>query len=88
VPLADKKGTGAGLRLGGTLTPRQNQAVGDSGWQMLEQDFEVRSSMEEVEIVCELRAIEGRAWFDRDSLAVVRRPPARRRLTLEGPRDR
>jgi hypothetical protein len=83
VPITDRKGTGAGLRLGDSQSPRQNQAVGDSGWRMLEQDFEVRSGVEEVEIVCELRATEGRAWFDRASLAIVRRPAARRGLALE-----
>ena len=88
VPLADQKGTGAGLRLGGTTTPRQNQAVGDRDWEMLEHDFEVHSNVEEVEVVCELRATEGRAWFDRASLAIVRRPAGRRGLALDDPRDR
>jgi hypothetical protein len=76
VPIADRKGTGAGLRLGDSETPRRNQAIGDSGWRMLEQHFEIHSSHEEVEIVCELRATEGRAWFDRASLAIVRRGPS------------
>ena len=81
VAIADRKGTGAGLRLGDAQNPRQNQAAGNSGWQILEQDFEIQTSVEEVEIVCELRATEGRAWFDRDSIAIVRRgPPGQGRL--------
>jgi hypothetical protein len=73
IPLSDSKGAGAGLRLGGTRTPRRNQAIGDSGWQKLGHDFEVRGALEEVELVCELRATAGRAWFDRGSLAISAR---------------
>lgn len=72
VPLSDQKGAGAGLRLGGAKTPRANQASGDSGWQTLSHDFEVEGALEDTELLCELRATEGRAWFDRGSIRLVR----------------
>lgn len=72
VPLSDKKGAGAGLRLGGTQSPRANSLVGDSAWSELVHELEVASAEEEVELVCELRALQGKVTFDRASLAVQR----------------
>ena len=73
VPLTDQKGEGAGLRISGSRTARPNKLAGDSAWQKLEYDFTVSLEAREVELLCELRAIEGEAWFDLGSLRVVRK---------------
>ena len=73
VPLSDLKGEGAGLRYSGSRNPRQNKLSGDSAWQKLEYRFVVPTEATEVELVCELRATKGEAWFDLQSLHVVRR---------------
>jgi hypothetical protein len=73
VPLTDQKGEGAGLRISGSQTPRPNKLVGDSPWQKLEYDFTVPAEAREIELLCELRAVQGEAWFDLESLRVVRK---------------
>ncbi len=78
VPLKDQKGEGAGLRISGSRNPRQDQAVGDSPWKKLEYDFTVPTEATEVELVCELRAVKGEAWFDIESLQLVRKSPGAR----------
>ena len=73
VPLKDLKGEGAGLRISGSRNPRQDQAIGDSPWQKLGYDFTIPTEAAEVELVCELRAVQGEAWFDLGSLQLVRK---------------
>ena len=68
----DQKGTGAGLRISGTTQPRANSLTGDSPWKRLDFEFEVASPLDSVELVCELRATRGEAWFHTDSLVLVR----------------
>ena len=61
---------GAGLRIvGGSSTPPYN-FVGDHDWTRLEQSFEIQAD-QEVELICELRARAGDAWFDLESLRLV-----------------
>ena len=62
---------GAALRVGGR-PERSESFVGDSQWRTLRAEFEVAEAIAEVELICELRARAGEAWFDRDSLRVVR----------------
>lgn len=71
----DDKGEGAGLRVAGMSTPRANKLAGDAGWTSLSCDFEVPSPEATVTLVCELRATRGNAWFDVDSLRVVKSAP-------------
>jgi len=70
--IEEKKGEGAGLRISGNLTPRQNKLSGDTPWQPLAYEFEAIAPNDEVELVCELRATKGDVWFDADSLRLVR----------------
>ena len=70
--IEEKKGEGAGLRISGNLTPRQNKISGDAPWQPLAYEFEAIAPNDEVELVCELRATKGDVWFDADSLRLVR----------------
>ena len=67
-----RKGEGAGLRISGTTQPRANRLAGDSPWKRLDFEFEVAPSLDSVELVCELRATQGEAWFETDSLVLVR----------------
>jgi len=61
---------GAGLRIhGGAVAPELN---GDQDWQRMSYPFRVPEGGGEIEVVCELRASRGEAWFDTSSLRVVR----------------
>jgi hypothetical protein len=62
------KGEGAGIRISRAKETRANKLLGDSPWQMLSYDFEVPNPPQDVELLCELRAAAGQAWFDLDSL--------------------
>ncbi len=46
---------------------------GDSDWVELTYDFDLRQPAADLEISCELLADEGEAWFDVDSLRIVRK---------------
>jgi hypothetical protein len=65
----DDKGIGAGLRISGSS--RSNHKSGTGDWSKLEFEFEV-DAQRRVELVAELRATKGQAWFDADSLRLVR----------------
>jgi hypothetical protein len=70
-PLRQGIHQGAGLRLAG----RQRQSpdlVGPGAWQTLTEEFEVDTDGTEIQFLCELRAEAGEAWFDLESLQVVR----------------
>jgi len=72
IPLTNtvERGNGAGLRTSGDK--RTQQLAGDSPWTSLQHDFEVPAGGDEKELVCELRASRGEAWFALDSLRLVR----------------
>jgi hypothetical protein len=61
---------GAGVRIsGGKLTQKLS---GDAAWTKVEYEFEVTVEGEEKELVCELRARQGEAWFDSQTLRLMR----------------
>ena len=60
------KGGGAGIRHSGITKPRKNSLEGDSGWQKLTYDFDLKYE-EEIQLLCELRATKGEVWFDEKS---------------------
>ena len=57
----DDRGPGAGVRLSGQN--RETGLVGTTDWTELVWDFEVGEEQPEVELVAELRATAGQAWF-------------------------
>ena len=68
-PLPFGRVQGASLRLLG----QTNQApplLGLSGWKKSETSFEIKQPTQLVELMCELRARAGEAWFDLDSLCL------------------
>ena len=67
-----KKGEGAGIRHSGTQFARDNKLVGTTGWQTLSHTFQSRAVGEEIILLCELRAAAGEAWFDLDSMRLVK----------------
>jgi hypothetical protein len=70
-PLPFGEHQGAGLRIGGRV--RENASfTGNSSWQTLAAGFEIAEPAQEVELICELRARAGEAWFDLNSLRVLR----------------
>lgn len=77
IPLPFGKHHGACLRVQGKAG--RSRSLLDSGWETIEAEFEVHNSSEQVTLVCELRTAGGKAYFDRDSLAIVRISEGRRR---------
>jgi spore coat protein H len=61
-----ERGEGAGLRISGS--PRPNRLSKDSDWKLVSFNFPVEGFTREVELVCELSAAKGDAWFDLNSL--------------------
>jgi spore coat protein H len=68
-PLSFGNNQGAGLRVTGATPVPPYQLTGDHSWTALERSFEVAAEAE-VELICELRAAGGEAWFALDSLRV------------------
>jgi spore coat protein H len=66
---ADAIGHGAGLRISGGK--RDHKVEGDSAWTRVR--YSLTNELDEVELVCELRATKGEAAFDENSLRLVRR---------------
>lgn len=64
------RGQGAGLRISGQRRP--NRVMGDSDWKAVTFDFGL-PDVREVELVCELTAVRGEAWFDVNSLKLIKR---------------
>lgn len=73
LPFQDSPDSGAALRISGAQPARR--LFGDKAWQTLPHEFAVLDGPTEVEFICELRATRGEAWFDLDSLSIVRRGP-------------
>ncbi len=63
---------GVGLRVGGRPRAQPVGLLNDQPWTRLQAEFEVKDAPEEVELICELRARQGTAWFDLDSLRLTR----------------
>jgi len=72
VPIRDQKGEGVGLRISGSQQPRSNYASGDTDWKDLRYEFTVPGGQDEVVLVAEMRASKGDAWFEAESLKLVR----------------
>ena len=54
----------------------KNERVrGDSDWQPISYEFELHQPMADLQMLCELRAAKGEAWFDPTSIRLVRRQP-------------
>jgi len=64
---------GAGLRVVNGTAPPRYEFVGDQPWTKLEREFELGDE-QEVELICELRAAAGDAWFELESLRLRRVP--------------
>jgi hypothetical protein len=71
LPLAFGVNQGASLRVGGKPN-RSAELMGSTGWERLATSFEVSETEEEIVLICELRASAGQAWFDTNSLRLVR----------------
>jgi len=70
VPIRDDLLRGATLhRHGEAPTAR---LVGSSDWVHCQDEFEVQEDRRQVEFLLELRAKHGQAWFDRESLILIR----------------
>jgi len=67
---ADPRGSGVCVRISRGRPPKR--LSGTSGWTNLPCEFDVQEGMSHVELVCELRALKGEAWFDAASLKLVR----------------
>jgi spore coat protein H len=61
---------GVSLRISGARNA--GFQASDEVWSALSHRFTVRETLVEVELICELRTPRGEAWFDRDSLRLVR----------------
>lgn len=70
--ISDEKGQAAGLRISGSS--RENSLSGTSDWQELHYDFTIEEDSREVELIAELRATRGQAWFEIGSLILERKP--------------
>lgn len=66
---SDAIGHGAGLRISGGK--RDHKVEGDAPWTHVR--YSLTNELDEVELVCELRAAKGEASFDEGSLRLVRR---------------
>ena len=71
-PLPFGKQQGAALRINGQIADLPG-LLGTTEWTLRQADFEVTAASEKVELICELRASRGEAWFDADSLRLERR---------------
>lgn len=75
IPIPDDQGRGAGLRR--EHSGRTNELVATNDWTLVTYEIHVVEDQRMVELVLELRARLGKAWFDRESLK-IRRVAARR----------
>ena len=64
------KSQGASLRVAGS-GQRSAELTGNTAWQRLAVDFAVEAGEQEIQLLCELRASGGEAWFEKSSLSLV-----------------
>ena len=74
VPLKFGRNHGAGLRVAVSGLARSALLQGDQPWTRTQVSFSTSAREQEVELICELRASGGEAWFELDSLRLVRVP--------------
>lgn len=70
-PLPFGKNHGAALYVSEFPRPQGARLVGTQSWKRFTVPFEVKANEQEVQLVCELRASKGSAWFDAGSLRLV-----------------
>ena len=70
IPIPEEQGRGAGIRR--SQAGRCDEIVGTSDWTTVIYVIEVPEDQRDVELVLELRARHGTAWFDRQSLKIRR----------------
>jgi spore coat protein H len=68
----DEKGSGVGLRISGAN--RTAGLHGTSDWKPIKYEFEILEPVREVELVAEIRATEGKVWFDKATLRLKQLP--------------
>ncbi len=68
--IRDEWGAGAGFRT--SLAGRTNRVAGTTRWRELVCVFEVAEESREIDLVIELRAVQGEAWFERRSVVLRR----------------
>lgn len=66
----DSSGEGAGLRISGGTRNGVNGLKGNSQWQQI--GFEFDSTGNDIVLIAELRAPKGEAWFQTDSMQIVK----------------
>ncbi|HTD68677.1 MAG TPA: CotH kinase family protein [Candidatus Limnocylindria bacterium] len=66
------KNHGASVRVSGVPGVRPAGLVGEQPWKALQVTFETTAREQEVDLICDLRASRGAAWFDSESLRLVR----------------
>jgi len=71
VPPSNDPAQGAAFRISGGQ--RQTAITGSTEWRKLEYEFSTVEGVTDVELVCELRADRGEAWFDTGSLTLTRK---------------
>lgn len=72
-PRLDTEGAGAGLRVSRAV--RKGGVSGSATWKLESYEFEVSDVLVHVELVAELRATKGQAWFELGSFRLVRKGP-------------
>ena len=73
-PLKFGRNHGAGLRIAGPAIARSALLQSNQPWTHAQVSFNTTAREQEVELICELRASQGDAWFELDSLRLVREP--------------
>jgi spore coat protein H len=74
-PRSGGRNDGASLRVGGMASTQAQALRGESGgWKKIGLEFDRPAGPSETELLCELRAAAGEAWFDLGSLRLVRIP--------------
>lgn len=70
--LAGVRNAGACLSAPGRDAGERSGLAGDMDWSLVMIEFEVKSEDREVELLCQIRASAGEAWFDESSLRLIR----------------
>jgi hypothetical protein len=68
------RNTGVYLSVPGLDARKENGLAGDLDWSLLAVEFEVKSEDRDVELICQVRASAGEAWFEEESLMLRRLP--------------
>jgi hypothetical protein len=66
------KNHGAILKVPAATSARTEPMLGTRPWRVVQVPFEIAEREKEIELICELRAAKGTAWFDRNSLRLIR----------------